>query len=517
MSPIVSSTAISTSITPPERLEAVQKAKDSFNHNVQAVHDDEMATGADAALTKHLTFLMYRAKKHGADNTETEDSSIRMELSLTCDAMESLFRASSNVVGVSFQRMGKELMQLLVIILNEEVRQRQGVATAAVAATTVDDALLVMGQPKEDDTSTNDGKCPSTPRLNEEEKPSAAASSSDETFRTNTIPPAAAAAAIIADTNTAEGDLMLRKATKLLGHFARVGEATEPMAHFPGLLGSLVNLIALRPYHYTPWEARLSALWTLANLACNSENMRMMACTPGLLCALVEVASRSLHPTDSLEKTMETLRSRSIASRAILNLSWSPENKVLLSEHAALIDLLAQLIVLRSVSLSLNKSTTVQDILDTTRRHAAGALRNLAAAPRRIKIGLCNYKSGHLLDVLTDAALNDPDVPVKDRAFATIHNLAINDTAQTIVSHPALVLALKDVLLSTDEVDCEDHRDGTPKQHAAATLLVLERTITPGMDSYENLRDLLDAIPPITNDAAVTCDDREASAQTASV
>jgi hypothetical protein len=198
------------------------------------------------------------------------------------------------------------------------------------------------------------------------------------------------------------------------------------MAHFRGLLGCLVSLVTLRPYDSVPWEARLSCLWTIANLGCNPENMQMMVCFPGLIDSLLEVACRPLQPGDSLEKTMELLRSRSIASRGILNLSWAPENKIILSEHAALIDLLAELTVLRHAPLS--RSHTVMEILVTTRRYAVGALRNLAAATRRIKIGLCDYKNGHLLDVLTDAALNDADAVVKDRAFAAIHNLAIHDS-----------------------------------------------------------------------------------------
>jgi hypothetical protein len=46
--------------------------------------------------------------------------------------------------------------------------------------------------------------------------------------------------------------------------------------------------------------------------------------------------------------------------------------------------------------------------------------------------------------------LNDPDTGVKERAFATIQNLAIHDTAEAMVQNPALILALKDALLSTD-------------------------------------------------------------------
>ena len=63
------------------------------------------------------------------------------------------------------------------------------------------------------------------------------------------------------------GDLVLRKATKILGHYARIGKATKAIAHFPGLLGSMLNLINMRPYDTIPWEARLSCLWTIANVS----------------------------------------------------------------------------------------------------------------------------------------------------------------------------------------------------------------------------------------------------------
>jgi len=141
----------------------------------------------------------------------------------------------------------------------------------------------------------------------------------------------------------------------------------------------------------------------------------------------------------------------------------------------------------------LNKSRTVRDIVATTRRHAVGAIRNIAAASRTSKVALCNYKNGHLLDVLTEAALNDPDQSTVDRAFAAINNLANHDTAVQIVSHPALVMALKDVLMSSN---ANDNEQGTPKSHASATLLVLERSIRPDMPEYENLKGLLEAMNP---------------------
>jgi hypothetical protein len=65
---------------------------------------------------------------------------------------------------------------------------------------------------------------------------------------------------------SSEGDIVIHKITRILGHFARIGEATKPLAHFPRLLGTLLKLITLYPYERIPWETRLLALWTIANL-----------------------------------------------------------------------------------------------------------------------------------------------------------------------------------------------------------------------------------------------------------
>jgi hypothetical protein len=57
----------------------------------------------------------------------------------------------------------------------------------------------------------------------------------------------------------------------------------------------------------------------------------------------------------------------------------------------------------------------------------------------------------------------------------------------------------------------EEAKNGSdsPRSHASSTLLVLERSITPAMSSYDNLRELLDAINPSTQ----SDDDREAITQ----
>jgi len=452
--------AVSTSIAPHERLEAIQKTKEALDHENQRGHDEEISSGLDSVLVKHLAFVLTSSK---ASNDLDGSEMTMTEISLALECLELLYRASSMIVGASFRRMGLTLLGLLNTIVSDEIQRR----TKRIKKPTQEEEKKEHHEESHTDEEQHDNSRPNTPPQDQQQ------------------------GVQLFEVGTPEGDIILKKATRIFGHFARVGEATKPMAYFPGFVQGLVRMVALQPYDNLPWEARLSALWCIANLACNGDNMEMMVQVPGLVSALIEVSHRPLHPGTSLEHTMEVLRARSIASRAILNLSWSPGNKQRMAANTDLLDLLTELVLRRNAPLS--KSRTVRDIIATTRRHAVGAIRNIAAASRTSKVALCNYKTGHILDVLTEAALNDPDQSTVDRAFAAINNLANHDTAVQIVSHPALVMALKDVLMSSNS---NDNEQGTPKSHASATLLVLERSIRPDMPEYENLKGLLEAMNP---------------------
>jgi hypothetical protein len=396
------SAAVATSFRRVERLDAILNARESFAHMNTAQHNEEIAAGADAALAKHLTFLLYwRVRANNSWSDEEDLHNLESELGMTCEALDSLFQASPEAVGASFRRLGQHLLSVLVQLLQEELKSRTSVLDA------------IAGGSVSSNSASPTGPSPGSELFEE---------------------------------GTSEGDVLLRKITRVLGHFARVGEATEPMAHFPGLLQSLLVLVAAKPYEHIPWESRLSALWIIANLGCCPNNMQMMAQTPGLVPALIQVASRPIHQvSESLETTIETLRSRAIVARCFLNLSWSPENKILFAEQAPLLDLLASLLVQRTLTSTspltdgfsygtspqahpLSRSRTVKSVLISMRQYAAGSIRNIAAAPRRYKVLLCEHRSGYLLDALTDAALNDTDQSVKDRAFAAIHNLANHDS-----------------------------------------------------------------------------------------
>jgi hypothetical protein len=455
---------LSASVAPEDRAEAIAMAMSSFDHDIQIVHDKEIASKADSILAKHLGYLLLRRDCRQM-SPETR-LALSKEVANTCTTLEMVYRASVSTVLEQFKFVGGEVMSLLLKAIDDELCNRLSLSEGPDEnSANVDDKEISVDP---DDIGMKD--------YGSQDDGGSLGTRDDETQ---------ASEAVITLDRTDEGDTILCKASKTLGHFARVGEATKPMAFHPGLLSTLINLMNVQPNDAVPVEARLNAIWIIANLACNEENMVMMACHPELLASLIAIASRSAIKTTSATTIVEVLRAQSIAVRALLNLSWAHENRIPMSEMTGLVQVLSKLILFRHPP---KRGRTIQELVLQTRQQAAGTLRNLAAAPRRNKIRLCEYENGLLLDVLTDAVLNDVDEGVKKRAFATINNLAFHDTAMAMVKHPALVLALKNALLDDNAVDL--------KPSAKGTLIVLERSITSDMDCYSNLRELLDAVNP---------------------
>jgi hypothetical protein len=458
---------ISISLATGDREGAISQASTCFDHNEQDVHDQEISSGMDAVLTKHLGYLLclrdYQPPHAWQDLTR--------EIAFTCKTLEMVFRGSVKTVSESFKRNGEEVMTILLKVIDDELCHRLSIVEATKEVHTNVEESDEKEPPKPDSDVTKD-----------EEDKEEILHDADKGTKTRHCE--------IDVDRSPEGDMILCKATKTLGHFARVENATQPMATHEGLLSILINLLTAQPYYAIPAEARLNSIWIIANLACNAENMVSMACHPELLASLISIAARTVVKSTPAEAVIEILRAQSIAVRALLNLSWAPENRIPMSENTNLVQVLSTLTIFRQ---SPKRGRTLQEIVLQTRRGAVGTLRNLAAAPRRNKIFLCNYKNGLLLNVLTDAVLNDSDEGVKKRAFVTINNLAVHDTAPMMVKHPALVLVLKDSL--QEDIASDDDL----KASAHGTLMVLERSITPDMDCYQNLRELLDAVNPAGN------------------
>lgn len=445
-------------------------AHQSFDHGIQLTHDREIAAGADVALCKHLSLLLYKAQSEemdrerhaaaaaatGADGSRTttpdpvnaipdlesgEGGGVIEEMGSTCEVMEAVYRCSADTVATSFARLGSELLPMLIKITNHEVRRRRDRQAAS----------------------------------------SVTASEGDQQQQLDPLIDAR--------------DLILKKSTKILGHFARIGSLTQPLAYHPGLLPCLRRVISC-PIGLVPRECRLNALWIVANLACNAENMVMMACHPGLLETLVSPAHRPIEDEEAdigdIDLFMEALRSRDIAIRAIFNLSWAPENKLLLSEHANLVEALLRTLMYRVSSWG-GFGRGVSGILLQSRKHAACALRNLAAAPRRNKQILCRQvANGTLLDKISDSARNDPDSEVREKALAALNNLACSTTAEEFVKRAETLEILADsALLETDD------QEGGTASHA---LRVLEKSIPEDDENYALLKPHLDKVAAAKQD-----------------
>jgi len=437
--------ALNRAMSKGERLEALENAMTTFDHNDRDLHDTEIEAGADIALVKHLVFIEYKASFFREPMNYDMEAILR-EIGSVLKCLEWVYRASSDAVGKSFDRVGKDLLQIIVILFHKENKNR----------------LEITSTKKNDSPTSEENDDPSNAGCNEPRY---------------------------------IHDLMIRNATKIIGHFARVGKATRPMARFPGFIHSILNLCNIRPYSMIPFEARLSCLWTIANLACNVDNMTMMINTPNLIELLITISYRQPDSGDTVESIMEILRAKSIASRTLLNLSWSLENKVCMSQSPALVQALCQLALERQAPYK--NSKTMQNILVQTRRNSLASLRNISAAPKLSKIALCNYNHGRLLDTLTDVILNETDQSIVNFSFFAIHNLAIHETAGLIVDRAALILALKNVMLEDNDNFSREEETHTIKyQYASATILVLERAITPDKSSYKNFRELLDTINP---------------------
>lgn len=511
----------------------------AFDHGVETAHDDEIRVGADTSLFKHLTFLLLLRHNHCVastfndnsdsfqDNAPPSATSIKFheellhEISQAFEGLEMVLRCSAECVSISFARMGNELLPILLSILGEIRHRRQS-----------DDLITSPTDPggslSDDRTEKIHCRTNSTYEVSNEERSTPKTqdpsyrnhSSSIDTDDSNhiscggtmahqsTLSPVGSKSGhenkenstnLFIDKYNASftfpsstGDKICKVATKILGHFARVGSLTTFLAETPNLLTTLQQVIAM-PKGSIPMESQMNALWVTANLACSAENMIKMAQHPKIIQTLVQAAC---HPNDVDEQScdnamsyLKLLRRRSIAVRALLNLSWAHENKIPMSENVTLVGALLATVSHRS-SAWVGNGLGVSGVLLQSRRLAAGALRNLAAAPRRYKRRLCRINESKFLDILADAAYYDTDEDVRLKIHATLFNLVSADTAKMFIEKQNVLDVIVKAASSGDPYVVEPGSD-TAFITAIRTLKALEKTIPEEEKNYEVLRPIL--------------------------
>lgn len=484
---IIYHAAIQYGVLEKDRKEAMYNACAAFDHGVQAAHDDEIRVGADTAIFKHLTFLLFKRNmidgnvvadslvdtEEDKDNDKQESSSkvsedtdqnrdaITEEITSTLEGLEMVLRCSVNCVSISYHRIGQEALPVILSLLQQHLGQKLQICRSGASKA----GNMIGHMNSFQSTST------ASTSISDKENSSLANSVSRHC-----------------------SDSVLKTGTKIIGHFARVGQLTELLASTKYLLTTLKQIIAAPKDSCVPVESRMNCLWIIANLACSADNMIQMANHPGLIDTIVNVASHP-DPKDEEEcqnvmEYLQIIRSRSIAVRAIHNLSWAQENKIPLAEHLNLMEALLNTASHRTSDWT-GHGKGVSTILLQSRRHAAAALRNIAAAPRRYKRRLCRLRDGRFLDTLAEFAMADPDRDVRDKIHTTLYNLVSADTAKQFIEKKAVLDAIINAATSMGENSESDSDCNTSHTMAVQTLRSLEKAIPEDEDDYDALRPVL--------------------------
>jgi hypothetical protein len=82
---------LNRAVSQEERLEAIQNAIITFDHDEPDLHDDEIAAGADVALTKALVFLEFKAGFR-REPIKADMEAISREIGLVLKALECVYR-----------------------------------------------------------------------------------------------------------------------------------------------------------------------------------------------------------------------------------------------------------------------------------------------------------------------------------------------------------------------------------------------------------------------------------------
>ena len=359
-------------------MNALSKSFRIFNHTNEQVHDAEIASKADAALCRLLSFLMHKDSSEEDNGSANEPHAIQPdEIAYTCHIIEMIYRCSKEVMEESFQEVGREFLHKLTNIL---ARQLQVVSTSS------------SGQ-----------------------------------------------SGIRAVTDLKSVRMCLSSITKILCHYARSKSATISMAQHPQLLSLIISLLRC-PVEAVSFEAHFNTLWVLANMACCTENTRIIASHDGLLGILLQVANTTHNQNRDLSISPgQALRLRHTTFRCLLNLSWDPANKSMMTERDDLI------LAIRNAVLSFpedgSESGDAYDaMLLQTRMFALGTMRNIAHTSPSHQLRLCTNQNGMVLNMLCDITQDgDFDSAVRDKAFAVMFNLVSNSTLNVMISHPRLL------------------------------------------------------------------------------
>jgi len=261
------------------------------------------------------------------------------------------------------------------------------------------------------------------------------------------------------------------KILKVLRYFSRVLTAMVPLAHFTGLLDSLLyqleklstdgllqeleDLTSCNTKNSPMTTARVDTMAIMVNLACAEENKVMMVDHPGLLDCVINVARND-----------PCSEAREHSAIVFMNLSYSAQNKEVLAEYEQFLSTLTKL---------------MGDASPYTRKYAASALFALASVVSKNALAT-SYCGNEILEALRHVLLHDPSDEARVKAAEALHNMTrgkSGDGLLKITSHPNLLDALAEAVISDYSADV--------RAYCARALESMSKEIHFPLDSHKDL------------------------------
>ena len=388
-----------------------------FDHKHKNRHDFELQSGAANVLFQRLAFAVYTSTSSQSskrsnsvvDSTKLHYSNAPRfsetdhEIAMICTGLEMIHRASDSAIRRSYEEIGEEILPLL---------------------------LKVINRPLERIYENNENIANNSQYLMN--------SSSDPSY-------------II----TKDQKIAIQKVTKVLAAYSLIPSAKYEMAHTPGLVSTLVNIIdtkgsdrMLSNKHahlnngangirnsvggiglLLTEAIRFNAIAVITNLAHADGNKMFMIAQPNLIENISRVASYDHHEV-----------ARRCASLAIMNLSNGDEDNIPdITGYEYILDSLVQL---------------MRDEQAETRRNAAISLYNIASSDSNSDL-LAKHGDGIIVEALVEIVSGTGENSelwndkIRSSAAETLFNMTCSRNKHTTIfmaNHPSLLGGLSSAL-----------------------------------------------------------------------
>mmetsp|Transcript_11743 Transcript_11743/g.23396 ORF Transcript_11743/g.23396 Transcript_11743/m.23396 type:complete len:557 (+) Transcript_11743:123-1793(+) len=223
---------------------------------------------------------------------------------------------------------------------------------------------------------------------------------------------------VMVETDLAEDSKTIEHATRTLRLLSQSDPLRVPIMSHEDFAEVLLYVLNRVPKEL----ARVEAMYTIASLTFNTENMERLRNDPELLEAVVNAAARG-GENDELKKW---------AAATLWNLACLPNNKMSLPTTPRLLDALIEL--------------TQQSVCKFTTGFAVAALRQLTLETEN-QILIASFADGIFIEILGDIVMRDDvDLETKLKAMKSLKNIITSETSDLVMNmHPSVLTQLTDM------------------------------------------------------------------------